>query len=130
AQFSAGAIGRDQGERDDAGCHQIAADLGQEDQARREHQAQCHRHELADPRARPCIMRPPISTAMAELPGMPNASVGSRFPPSFASFADSTAMTPSIAPLPNFSGVFDICTAVPYAMKLATTPPTPGTMPR
>jgi hypothetical protein len=46
-----------------------------------------------------------------------------------ASFALSAAMTPSIAPLPNSSGWRELCFAWAYAMKPATAPPVPGTIP-
>ena len=51
--------------------------------------------------------------AMPELPGMPKKSVGRSEPPSLLLLAASGAITPSIAPLPNSSGVLDVCTACP-----------------
>ena len=55
----------------------------------------------------------PIITAMPDEPGMPKNSVGSREPPSLALFAVSGAITPSTAPWPKRSGVFEVCTAWP-----------------
>jgi len=51
----------------------------------------------------PCISIPARKTAIEPLPGTQSPSVGNSCPPSLASFADSGAMTPSMAPLPNIS---------------------------
>ncbi len=44
---------------------------------------------------------------------MPKNSVGSSAPPSRALLPVSGAITPSTAPLPKRSGVFEVCTAWP-----------------
>ena len=49
--------------------------------------------------------------AMLSPPGIPKASVGISPPPSLAPSVASGAITPSTAPLPNLSGVFDVCAA-------------------
>ena len=77
----------------------------------------------------PTIIKAPNSKAIPALPGMPKASVGSNAPPSLELFAASGAITPSIHPLPNISGCFDVCLAWPYAIKVATAPPAAGIIP-
>ncbi len=46
-------------------------------------------------------------------PGIPSVSIGNMDPVLAALLADSGAATPSSAPLPNFSGFFEICLATP-----------------
>ena len=50
---------------------------------------------------------------MPDYPGTPKNRVGNNEPPSFAQVPVSAPMTPSTAPLPNRSGVFDDCTVWP-----------------
>ena len=54
-----------------------------------------------------------MSTAVASLPGMPNASSGTSAPPSLASCAASGASTPRMSPEPNASRFDEVCTACP-----------------
>jgi hypothetical protein len=51
--------------------------------------------------------RPPRNTAVTVFPGIPIVSNGIREPPITALFDVSDAMTPSIIPVPNFSGCLD-----------------------
>ena len=48
-----------------------------------------------------------MSTAMTTLGGIPKVNRGIMDPPVAELLADSGPATPSIAPLPNFSGCFD-----------------------
>ena len=66
---------------------------------------------ISGPGTMPRPMKATSSIAMASPPGMPKASVGSRPPPSLAPSVASGAITPSMAPLPKRSGVFEVCTA-------------------
>ena len=50
------------------------------------------------------MMRPPMSTAVTDSPGMPSVSVGMREPPVTALFAASEPATPSMEPRPKSSG--------------------------
>ena len=59
------------------------------------------------PGCRPCTMKAPSSSAITTLGGMPSVSSGMKPPPAAALLAASGPATPSIAPLPNFSGVFE-----------------------
>ena len=60
------------------------------------------------PGCRPHIRKPPMSTAVAAEPGMPRVSSGTIAPADAALLAASGPTRPAIAPLPNFSGVFEI----------------------
>ena len=53
------------------------------------------------------IISAPSSMPMTTLAGIPRVSSGMNAPWAAALFADSGAATPAMAPLPNFSGVFD-----------------------
>ena len=61
---------------------------------------------------RPWMMRPPMSTAVTDSPGMPSVSVGMREPPVTALFAASEPATPSMEPRPKSSGFLENCLAV------------------
>jgi hypothetical protein len=63
------------------------------------------------PGSMPIITSTPRNTAISADPGMPNASVGISAPPSLELLAASGPMTPSMLPLPNVSGLFEICIA-------------------
>lgn len=55
----------------------------------------------------PAITNAAIIIAVAAPPGIPRVSMGAMDPPVAALSADSEAATPSMAPVPNFSGVFE-----------------------
>ena len=59
------------------------------------------------PGCRPWMMKAPSSSAITTLGGMPSVSSGMNAPPAAALLAASGPATPSIAPLPNVSGVFE-----------------------
>ena len=65
------------------------------------------------PGCRPQISRPPSSTAAVGEPGMPSVSIGSSAEVPAACAAVSGATTPSISPLPNACGSFDMRRAMP-----------------
>ena len=50
-------------------------------------------------------------------------------PQTVALFAVSDATIPSMIPVPNFSGCFDVFLAVEYAIRLLVPAPTPGRIP-
>ncbi len=54
-----------------------------------------------------CTMKAPSSSAITTLGGMPSVSSGMKPLPAAALLAASGPATPSMAPLPNFSGVRD-----------------------
>ncbi|SCI67656.1 Uncharacterised protein [uncultured Blautia sp.] len=60
---------------------------------------------------------------------MPKVSKGIMAPPMVALLADSEATTPSIMPVPNFSGVLDLFLITVYANRLDVAPPMPGKTP-
>ena len=64
------------------------------------------------PGVRPWMIRPPISTAVTDSPGMPSVSVGISEPPVTALFAASEPATPSMEPLPNRPLLLENCLAV------------------
>ena len=51
--------------------------------------------------------------AVVPLPGMPNVSSGTMAPAVSALFAPSGAATPSMTPVPNFSGCLDTAFSMP-----------------
>ena len=53
------------------------------------------------------------NTAVVPLPGIPSVSSGTNEPAVSALFAPSGAATPSIAPVPNFSGCLDTAFSMP-----------------
>ena len=59
------------------------------------------------PGAMPCTMMAASITAVTGPVGMPSAIIGMKAPVAAALLADSGAATPSIAPWPKRSGVFD-----------------------
>ena len=62
---------------------------------------------ISGPGVMPCTIMAPIMSAISALGGMPRLSIGMKHAWAAALFADSGAATPSIAPLPNRSGVFE-----------------------
>ena len=68
-------------------------------------------------------------TAVVADPGIPNARVGIIAPPVAELLAASGAATPSISPLPKFSGFLELFLTVPYDSHVAPSAPTPGTAP-
>ena len=54
------------------------------------------------------MINAPIKSAVARLPGRPMAKTGIRLAGTEALSADSAAATPSGAPWPNISGVFEV----------------------
>ena len=54
-----------------------------------------------------CTIKPPNNIAVAGSPGIPSDKRGIIAPPIVPLFALSDATTPSIIPVPNFSGCFD-----------------------
>ena len=68
---------------------------------------------ISGPGLRPWIRSAPIRMAVPRLPGMPNATMGSRAPPRVALFAASGAMTPRMSPRPNFEASLADWTACP-----------------
>ena len=75
------------------------------------------------------ITSPPRSIAVTVSPGMPSTSRGIMAPPMEALLDASEATTPSMIPVPNFSGSLLLCRATLYAMMLEVPPPIPGRMP-
>ena len=59
------------------------------------------------PGCRPWMTKAPSNSAITTFGGMPSVISGMKAPPAAALLADSGPATPSIAPLPNRSGVFD-----------------------
>ena len=59
------------------------------------------------PGTMPWIIMPPIIIAITALDGMPSVSIGMNEVCAAALLALSGPATPSIMPLPNFSGVFE-----------------------
>ena len=74
-------------------------------------------------------MSPPSITAVVPEPGAPRVRRGIIAPPTDALLAASDAHTPSMIPVPNFSGVFEILFAVFHEMSDAIMAPAPGTAP-
>ena len=68
---------------------------------------------ISGPGVRPWIRKAPSRIAIAALPGMPNATVGTRSPPLTELFAASGAITPRTSPLPNCDLSLALCTAWP-----------------
>ena len=60
---------------------------------------------IRGPGCRPWMMKAPSSSAMMTLGGMPRVISGMKAPPAAALLAASGPATPSMAPLPNRSGV-------------------------
>ncbi len=56
----------------------------------------------------PNIMNAPSRIAITEFAGMPRVKSGIKAPPVAALFAASGPATPSMAPVPNFSGCLEI----------------------
>ena len=81
------------------------------------------------PGCRPYIWNAASMTAVVPEPGTPSASSGTRLPPALALLAASGPATPSMAPSPNSSGVFDTRRSTSYERKLATVAPAPGSTP-
>src|SRR4030042_2344722 len=77
----------------------------------------------------PWIMKAAIIIAVVLLPGSPSESRMVMEPPVEALFAHSEAISPSMAPWPNFSGSFDVLAASPYARNEAIVAPAPGSAP-
>ena len=65
------------------------------------------------PGTSPHITMPPSSKAVVGEPGIPSVNIGKSDPVDAALLAVSGADTPSTAPFPNFSGVFDDNFATP-----------------
>ena len=59
------------------------------------------------PGVTPWITRAPSSMAITTFDGMPRVKRGMKAPWAAALFADSGAATPSMTPVPNFSGSFE-----------------------
>jgi hypothetical protein len=55
---------------------------------------------------------------MTTLAGMPNVNRGMKAPPVAELLADSSPATPSIAPLPNLSGCFEMLFSMAYVSGL------------
>ena len=81
------------------------------------------------PGINPWINSPPRSAAVTALPGMPKVSMGIRLPPTTPLLAASAEHTPSMAPFPNSSGVFETRRASLRPIKAAMSAPAPGTTP-
>ncbi len=77
----------------------------------------------------PCTMIAAIITAVTGLVGMPSAIIGTNAPVAAALLADSGPATPSIAPLPKRSGVFEMRRSIPYDTNDEMMCAEPGMMP-
>src|SRR5690625_1826626 len=77
----------------------------------------------------PQIIMEPMSTAITESPGMPNAIVVVTEPPNVVVVEVSPAMRPSSEPLPNSSFFLDMRRALSHPMMPEISPPTAGTRP-
>ena len=77
----------------------------------------------------PCTMIAASMTAVIGPVGMPSASIGTNAPVAAALLADSGPATPSIAPLPNRSGCFDMRRSTPYDTNDEMMCAEPGMMP-
>jgi len=77
----------------------------------------------------PSIISAPSMTAVVPEPGMPSVSSGTIAPAAQELFAASGAASPSMAPLPNFSGVLLRFFSIAYDMKVAMLAPIPGSTP-
>ena len=75
------------------------------------------------------MMKAPINSAAATLPGIPRAMVGIRLAPVTALLAASVAAMPSSLPVPNSSGDAEARFAAPYPRNPAIVTPRPGIMP-
>lgn len=64
--------------------------------------------KIKGPGMTPCIIKAARRRAVTELKGRPNVSKGMKAPAVPELFAVSGPATPSIAPVPNFSGCLDI----------------------
>src|SRR3989304_6258370 len=64
------------------------------------------------------------------LEGRPNVKSGIKAPELAALLADSGPATPSITPVPNFSGRFDTFFSKAYERNVAMIPPPPGNIPK
>ena len=62
---------------------------------------------IIGPGVSPCRTSAEIKMAAITLPGMPSANSGTKLAGTTALSALSAAATPSIMPVPNFSGVFE-----------------------
>ena len=69
------------------------------------------------------------STAVEAEPGRPRESSGTIAPDEAALLAASGPARPAIAPLPNFSGVFESDFSIEYDMSEAMVAPAPGITP-
>ena len=63
--------------------------------------------KMAGPGFSPLMYSTPITMAVIESPGMPNTSAGIHAPDSAALLAALASTTPSMCPVPNFSGVLE-----------------------
>ena len=77
----------------------------------------------------PYMMKAPISTAVEPEPGTPSVSSGTIEPQVAALLAASGPATPSIMPVPNFSGVFEMRFSTVYDSMVAMVAPAPGNTP-
>ena len=62
---------------------------------------------ISGPGCSPWMMKAPSRSAMTTFGGMPSVISGMKAPPAAALFAASGPATPSMAPRPNRSGVFE-----------------------
>ena len=76
------------------------------------------------------MMKAPMMTAVDPDAGMPSARRWTKAPQLSALTAASGPATPSIAPFPNFSGVFERCFSVTYDSMAEIVPPRPGAAPQ
>ena len=81
------------------------------------------------PGVNPWIWNPAKIIEVALSPGIPRVKSIINAPPIVALFAVSEAISPSINPVPNFSGVFDLFLQYVYAIKFEAFPPIPGSIP-
>jgi hypothetical protein len=84
---------------------------------------------IIGPGRTPWISIAAISTAAGAEPGMPSVSTGMIAPGTQALSPVSAAISPSIDPLPNFSGSLLARFAAAYDDHAATSSPTPGRIP-
>ena len=76
------------------------------------------------------IIMPATISAITALVGMPSVSIGMNEACAPALLAASGPATPSIMPVPNFSGVLEIFFSIAYEVNEASTAPPPGNTPR
>ena len=84
---------------------------------------------MSGPGCRPWTTRAPSRMAVAGEKGMPSERSGTIAPAVAPLLAASGPATPSIMPVPNFSGVFDIFFSTVYEMNVDSTAAGPGTSP-